>query len=361
MSDVTSRVARLRGELVDRELDAIVIWQPQNRRYLSGFTGSTGILLLSADRASLITDSRYFEQVLRQCPEYELERVEGQAFNTLAEVLQKMECARVGIEADTVTVSELQRLDSLLPDVSWVSTSGLVEAQRAVKDEHELVRLEAAVDLTDRAMAHAREVVLPGMTERELAWELEVFMRESGAEGLSFDTIVAAGENGALPHHEPSDRPINLGEPIVIDMGALLDGYCGDLTRTFAVGTPEDADYEKVYEIVDRANREAIASLEVGMTGPEADGVARGVIAAEGYGEYFGHGLGHGVGLYIHELPRLGPTAGDSPLQANMVMTIEPGIYLPGRFGVRIEDVVLLQEDGAHVLSAADKQPVALA
>jgi Xaa-Pro aminopeptidase len=236
--------------------------------------------------------------------------------------------------------------------------AGVVEPHRAVKTEAEIDRIRAAVDLGDRAMELAYATAAPGMTERELAWRLERFMRESGAECLAFDVIVGAGEDGALPHHSPGDRPIRAAEPIVIDLGARIDGYNGDLTRTFSLGAAADGEYMAVYGVVDRACQASKEALKAGVSCRALDEVARAVIREAGYGDYFGHGLGHGVGLNVHEAPRLGPAADDDVLREGMVVTIEPGIYLPGRFGVRIEDLVVVRADGAEVLSGARKNPV---
>ncbi len=358
MSETKQRIARVRDELAELEIDALVVWQPHNRRYLSGFTGTTGILVITADQARMITDSRYFGQVERECPEFQLDRVDSAAYETLAGVLSELGVERPGFEAATVTVAELQRLEEAVPDVEWIPTKGVVESHRAVKSPQELSLLEAAVRLTDEAMAFAFTAIQPGMTEKDLAWRLEAYMRENGAEAMAFDIIVAAGENSALPHHRPTDRTIGAGEPIVIDMGAQLDGYCGDLTRTFSIGPVDDPEYAEVYGLVDRANQAASAGIHSGVTGPEADAIARDIIADADYGDFFGHGLGHGVGLYIHELPRLGRTAGDEPLRAGMAVTVEPGIYLEGRFGVRLEDVVVVRDDGVTVLSKAVKEPI---
>jgi Xaa-Pro aminopeptidase len=307
----------------------------------------------------LLTDSRYYEQVERQsAPHFRLERAPGRPLDRLAELLMQASACRVGLEREVVTVGQLETLRAQAPEIDWVPVAGVVEPHRAVKSEAEIDRIRAAVDLGDRAMELAYATAVPGMTERELAWRLERFMRESGAECLAFDVIVGAGEDGALPHHSPSDRPIGAAEPIVIDLGARVDGYNGDLTRTFSLGAAADGEYMAVYEVVDRACRASQEALRAGMSCRALDEVARAVIRDAGYGDFFGHGLGHGVGLNVHEAPRLGPAADDDVLREGMVVTIEPGIYLPGRFGVRIEDLVVVRADGAEVLSGARKNPV---
>jgi Xaa-Pro aminopeptidase len=352
------RLEKLRGQLVDEQLDAIMITDPANRRYLSGFTGSAGTLFISADRALLATDFRYYEQVERQAPDFQLVKLTGRLLDVLPDVVTDLDIRRLGFEGDNLTVSLYNDiLESLNEGIELVATSNVVEELRMQKDDDELPSLQRAVDITDAAYAHITAFVQPGMTERQIAWEIERFMRDTGAESTSFPIIVAAGPNGAMPHATPSDRPIEPSDPIVIDMGALVDGYHADLTRTFALDAPSDR-YLEVYEIVLQAQKAALQNIQAGMTGKEADAIARTIIEQAGYGEQFGHGLGHGVGLVIHERPWLSHLErGDNVLRPGMVFSIEPGIYLPGEFGVRIEDLALLREDGLQTLSRAAKEP----
>jgi Xaa-Pro aminopeptidase len=352
------RLEKLRGQLVDEQLDAIMITDPANRRYLSGFTGSAGTLFISADRALLATDFRYYEQVERQAPDFQLVKLTGRLLDVLPDVVTDLDIRRLGFEGDNLTVSLYNDiLESLNEGIEIVATSNVVEELRMQKDEDELPSLQRAVDITDAAYAHITAFIQPGMTERQIAWEIERFMRDTGAESTSFPIIVAAGPNGAMPHATPSDRPIEPSDPIVIDMGALVDGYHADLTRTFALDAPGDH-YLEVYEIVLQAQKAALQNIQAGMTGKEADAIARTIIEQAGYGEKFGHGLGHGVGLVIHERPWLSHLErGDNVLRPGMVFSIEPGIYLPGEFGVRIEDLALLREDGLQTLSRAAKEP----
>jgi Xaa-Pro aminopeptidase len=252
-----------------------------------------------------------------------------------------------------------QQLSEALPvGVELVPTKEVIEEMRAEKDADELASLQKAIDLTDAAYAHIAETMQPGMTEREVGWELESFMRTHGAEQVAF-MQVGSGSHGAMPHAIISDRKIEAGVPAVIDMGAVVDGYHSDLTRTIALGEGSEQ-YRQVYEIVRQAHEAAVQSIRPGMTGKEADGLARQVIEQAGYGDKFGHGLGHGVGLVIHEKPWLSRRrdSGKDRLREGMVFTIEPGIYLPGEFGVRLEDIVVLQQDGAQSLSQAAKDPV---
>jgi Xaa-Pro aminopeptidase len=355
---MSQRTGDLAGQLQEKELDAMLISAPENRRYLSGFTGSAGYLLISQKRSVLVTDSRYTEQAAAQAPEFQVVQSRG-GWDWLLEFLKETGHSRLGFESQTMTVAtydailEALRQDETLAKVSLIPASGSAEMQRTIKDGDELAMLQKAIDASDAAMEAVCPQIQEGMTEREVAWRMEVAMRESGADGLSFDTIVAAGPNGAMAHHQPSDRPIGRGEPIVIDMGARVGGYCSDITRTVVVGEPDDT-FRKVYDIVLGAQLTAIHTVQPGMTGEECDGLARTVIAEAGYGDSFGHSLGHGVGLAVHENPRVGPKSQDL-LGPGTVFTVEPGIYLTGWGGVRIEDIVILGDQGAAVLSKASK------
>lgn len=351
------RLAKLRCKLADEGLDAILITNAANRRYLSGFTGSAGTLIISQDRALLATDFRYHEQVEKQAPQFELAKIKDRLTSLLPDLVSSMGIQRLGFESEDVTVGLLGRLDDALPEgVEFVGTSNVVEEMRAVKDENELATLRRAIALADAAYAHIADFMQPGMTEHQVAWELESFMRTHGAEKAAFEIIAAAGPNGAMPHARATDRVIQAGEPVVMDLGAVVDGYCSDLTRTVVLGKA-DSQYRKVYEIVLQAQQAALRDIRPGMTGQEADALARQVITEAGYGDAFGHGLGHGVGLLVHEKPSMGRLSDKEVLQPGMVFSIEPGIYLPGWGGVRIEDLVLLGEDGPRPLSQAAKEP----
>jgi len=352
------RLTRLRQKLADEGLDAILITNPANRRYLSGFTGSAGSLIISQDLAVLATDFRYYEQVERQSPQFKLARIKGKFTDLLPALIGDMEIRRLGFESEDLTFALHGRLSEALGGgVEFVATSGIVEGLRAVKDEDELAILRRAIALGDSAYSHIADFMAPGMTEQQVAWELESFMRTHGAERVAFEIIVAAGPNGAMPHAHTTDHAIQVGEPVVMDLGAVIEGYHSDLTRTVALGEA-DGRYREVYEIVLRAQRLALQGIRPGMTGQEADAIAREAIAEAGHGDAFGHGLGHGVGLVIHEKPSVGRLSDKDVLQPGMVFSVEPGIYLPGEFGVRIEDVAVLREDGLEVLSQAAKEPV---
>jgi Xaa-Pro aminopeptidase len=355
---VKERLDWLMERLLEKELDAILISASANRQYLSGFTGSAGYLFIAKGKTVLVTDSRYTEQAANQSPDFDVVQIRG-GWDWLLELLKENNVQRLGFESQDMTVATYDRViealkeDTALDKVSLVTASGLAEEQRITKDKGELVSLQRAIDASDRAMETVCPTIQEGMTEREVAWRVEKAMRDFGADGISFDTIVAAGPNGAMAHHMPSDYVISQGEPIVIDMGARVDGYCSDITRTVVVGEPDDS-FRKIYDIVLGAQLTAINTVRPGMSGGDCDELSRGVIAEAGYGDNFGHSLGHGVGLNVHENPRVGPNSTD-PLEPEMVFTVEPGIYISGWGGIRIEDIVVLGESGATTLSKASK------
>jgi Xaa-Pro aminopeptidase len=350
------RLAKLRKTLPQHDLDAILISQPDNRRYLSGFTGSAGWLIISAGRAILSTDFRYYEQVARQSPAFELAKIKTKFADLLPGIVSDLGVKRLGFESQNLTVDDLYTLSQAAGDVEFVPLKDTVETLRAVKDGDEIDALRRSAALTDDAFAHLLDVIRPGMTELEAAWEIESAMRTRGASKVAFDLIVAAGPNGALPHARPGDHPIQPGEPVVVDIGCVVDGYCSDMTRTFCLGEPS-AKYLEVWEIVLQAQQAAKEVIGAGVTGVQADAAARDVIVEAGYGEYFGHSLGHGVGLAVHEGPRAGRLSKDI-LEPGMSLTVEPGIYLPGEFGVRLEDLVLIDGTGIEILSNTPKMPV---
>lgn len=350
------RLDAVRARLDELGVDALLITSGDNRRYLSGFTGSAGALIITREQALLLTDSRYWEQAAEQAPAFELVQV-TRPDGATGEQLERLGARRVGFEAGDVSVASFERLRATSGEqIEWIATQGVVEKLRQVKDAGELDALRRAIALTDEALEWMLGRLRPGMREREVAWELEKYMRERGASGLSFDTIVASGPNAARPHAGAGEREIQSGEPITIDMGGIVDGYHADLTRTVVLGEPDET-FEKVYATVLEAQLAAERAARAGLNGREVDAVARDIIAAAGYGESFGHSLGHGVGLATHEGPNFSPRAGDDPLPEGATVTVEPGIYLPGWGGVRIEDIVVLRADGAEVLTRATKEP----
>ncbi len=353
---MTHRLERLRQRLEEEGLDAILISQEENCRYFSGFTGSAGFLLISEKSAILATDFRYIEQAKSQSPGFEIFRIAGEPPKWFPELVSSLDIKRIGFEANDLSVATYRKLVATAGeagDKELVPTEEIVESLRAVKDDEELKLIMRAVEISDAAFEEFSSLLHPGMTEKEAAWEIERTLREKGSESVPFDIIVASGPNSALPHHKPTDRAILSGEPLVIDMGARVAGYSSDLSRTICLGNTDEK-FEKIYDLVLGAQLTTTATIEAGMRGEQADSLARIVIEQGGYGENFGHGLGHGVGLAPHEAPRLGRDSEDV-LAEGMVFTIEPGIYISGWGGVRIEDVVVLEKGRVKVLSKAKR------
>lgn len=354
---IKNRIKKLVGGLGGKDIDGILISQPENRRYLSGFDGSAGFLLITPDKRILATDSRYTVQAKSQAPDYEIFLITGDAGDWFPGLAAQAGIKRLGFEGEYLTFSLYRRLCDILGKgksrLEFIPVEGMVESLRAVKEPGEIELIAQAAGIADAAMVYIRDNIRPGMTEREAAWEIEKFMREKGSQPLPFDIIVASGPNSALPHAQPSSRAIREAEPIVIDIGARVGGYASDLSRTICLGDP-DATFKKIYDTVLGAQTGAIALLKSGMSGAEADQLARVIIEEGGYGEAFGHGLGHGVGLATHEQPRLGPNSPEK-LADGMVFTIEPGIYLEGWGGVRIEDLVVMEAGKVREISKAKK------
>jgi Xaa-Pro aminopeptidase len=344
--------------LAERELDALLVTNLINVRYLTGFTGSSGLAVIGAQNGRpgrFITDFRYLTQSEAEVGD-EFEREIGlDLVEQLADGWEGEEPTRLGFDDAHVSVKEHARLLELLPDsVELEPAGGVVEGLRAVKEEAELGYIRAAAELVDEIYAWILERGLVGRTERDVATELEHEMRRRGA-APSFESIVSAAAHSALPHGKPRDVEIPAGTLVTIDIGAQLDGYCSDCTRTFATGEPDDEQRE-VYDLVLEAQRAGVVAVAAGSTGRDVDAVPRAIIEDGGHGEHFGHGLGHGVGMEVHEGPRLSRKSADVHLAAGNVVTVEPGIYLPGRFGVRIEDLVVVTQDGREVLSGFPKE-----
>lgn len=352
-----NRLQKLRQRLAEKGIDAIVISQPENRYYLSGFDGSAGFLLITPQKAILATDFRYIEQSKRQAPDYEIFRVTGDIVDWFPGLVNELNLRRLGFEAGHLTFTIYRQLSDILnkaqAQLELMPLDGLVESLRAIKEPEEIKLIAKAVEMADIVFEYIEGIIHIGMREEEVAWEIEKLLREKGSETIPFDIIVASGPNSALPHAKPSQRTIQPGEPVVIDMGARVGGYVSDLSRTIRLGTGDDI-FNKVYDTVLSAQLTALAAITEGMTGDEVDHLARMTIEQAGYGEAFGHGLGHGIGLAPHEQPRLGPKSPEH-LVDGMVFTIEPGIYLPGWGGVRIEDVAVMESGKIRVVSKARK------
>ena len=359
---IDTRLAAARGRLAELGLDVLLVTQPENRRYLSGFrardasiNSSAGWLLVGSGQPRLVTSFLWLEAARAQAADAEVVRASVRALDTVAELLGQRPRGRVGIESDWLTVEQHTELAARLQGKQdLVSTAGVVADLRQVKGQDELAAITRAVEVTDAAFGEVMSRIRPGMTERQVAWDLEKAMRERGAEGMAFEPAVASGPNSAVPHHSSSDRPLGESEPIWIDMGARVDGYCGDLTRTFCLGRA-DARFQEVFDLVLRAQSAGIQGIRPGLSGKEADALARDLIAAAGHGDDFGHSLGHGIGLAVHEGPRLSRLSADL-LRPGMVTSVEPGVYITGWGGVRTEDLGVVTPEGFVVLSRAGKQ-----
>jgi Xaa-Pro aminopeptidase len=354
---IKGRIEKLRAGLGEKGLDGILISQPENRYYLSGFDGSAGFLIITQNRRILATDSRYTVQAKSQAPEYEILTITGDIGGWFPQLAAGLNINRLGFEGEHLTLSLYRRLYDILgkgkTGLKLIPVENMLESLRAVKEPEEIELISQAAEITDAAMAHIQGNIRLGMTEKEAAWEIEKFMREKGSQPVPFDVIVASGPNAALPHAQPSARAIQSGEPVVIDIGARVGGYASDLSRTICLGDPDET-YKRVYDTVLGAQLGAMAMIKPGMSGGEADQLARIIIEEGGYGEAFGHGLGHGVGLAVHEKPRLGPNSPEE-LVDDMVFTIEPGIYIEGWGGVRIEDLVIMEQGKVRAISHAQK------
>jgi Xaa-Pro aminopeptidase len=363
MSAHAERSDRLSRLIGDEGLDALIITDLVNVRYLCGFDTSNGICLVGPGQRIFITDFRYAERARSEVSDYDVVEGKQDLLGDVAALVNERAVEtplRVGFEDTTLTVSRHEKLSSLLADgVELVPAGGLVERLRAVKDAQELKLIGRATELADALYRWLiEEHGLAGHSEREVARALERRAQDEGADTVSFPPIVAAGPNGALPHASPGDAEIPSGVLVVVDLGCRLEGYCSDCTRTFATGAIE-GEARDVYELVRTAQAAAVAAVRAGADPAQVDAAARDPIEKSGHGERFGHGTGHGVGLEVHEQPRIAASA-KGALEARNVVTVEPGVYLPGRFGVRIEDLVVVTEDGRDVLTSVPRDLIAV-
>lgn len=353
---ITNRIQKVREKMTERALDALLISQDENRYYLSGFNGE-GYLLLTAQDAVLMTDFRYTEQAEHEASEYRVFQISGNLSTWFPAVVANLKGAKLGFEAANLTVNQYNRFTDALTGVNLkinlVPVEGIVEFLRAIKEPAEIELITKASRITDKAFDYINNNIHTGMSERDAAWLIEKYMRENGSDGIAFEVIVAGGANGAMAHHRPSDDLLTPGAAIVMDFGARYLGYCSDMTRTITVGAHTE-EFDKRYTIVLKSQLEALDKIRAGMTGEQADAIARDFLKQDGFGEAFGHGLGHGVGLFIHESPRLGPRSTDV-LQDGMVFSVEPGIYLPGWGGIRIEDTVVMKNGRVRRLTESPK------
>lgn len=348
------RIKRLLEYFDDAGYDAFYITNPDNRFYLSGFSGTTGALLLSRNQFCLLTDFRYTGQASAESPDYRIIEVNGSYPETLLEFLRGNNLFRLGCEGDHLTYNQFSDFKDMLQGIELKPASGTVEQLRICKDDSEIKCIEEAARLADQAFAEILPGIKPGITEREIALRLEYLMRQKGADGAAFKIIVASGSRSALPHGVASMKTIRAGDLVTFDFGAVYRGYHSDITRTVVLGHP-DPKQKEIYQIVLEAQMSAISAVKAEVRASAVDRAARSVIERKGYGRCFGHGTGHGLGLSIHENPRLS-IKDDTVLQSGMVVTVEPGIYLPGWGGVRIEDTLVVLDNGCRILTRSPKE-----
>ncbi|MBD3918677.1 aminopeptidase P family protein [Paenibacillus sp. PR3] len=353
-----ARLDRLRDQLSQMGREALLITYSHNRKYVSGFTGSSGMLLITAQDSWLLTDFRYMTQAADQAPDFELIEHAAKPIVTVRDLLESKKIAKLAFEQDHVTYAEFAAWTEQLGSIELEPVSGIVEGLRLIKDEAEIAIVQEAAELADKTFQFALGIIRPGLSELEIALEMETFMRKGGASGPSFETIVASGERSALPHGVASERIVGTNEFVKLDFGAYYKGYCSDITRTVVVGTASER-HREIYNIVLEAQLHALANIRPGMSGREADALSRDIIARYGYGDNFGHSLGHGIGLEIHEMPRLSKLS-DSILTPGMIVTVEPGIYIPGFGGVRIEDDIVITDTGIKILTSSTKELIEL-
>jgi len=360
METIINRLAQLRARLQDQAFDTLMVLRGENRRYLSAFTGedgqfdeSAGALFITSERQLLATDSRYVTQAKMEATEFEVFVYEEGLASSLPEILKMIGGEHLGFESPRLPHGQFQKMQEQLKkhasSISLVPTEGLVEDLRMIKEPLEIEAIRKSLALSETVFETLMESLRVGVSEKELAWTIEKGLREAGADSVAFPPIVASGPNAALPHAIPTDRAIAEGEPILFDWGARLEGYCSDISRTVVVGSPDDT-FKAVYQVVKDAQSMAIEAIKPGMSSQAVDKIARDHIGEKGFKDYFGHALGHGVGLATHEKPRLSPVR-PMNLETGMVTTVEPGIYIPGWGGVRLENMVVVEEDGAVVLN----------
>lgn len=351
-----NRVFKLREKMNELNLDAVLIEDSNNKRYISGFTGTAGSILITKNKCILFTDFRYTQQAKDQATNFEI--VEISRTNPITNFLKEMKINRLGFEDDKMSFSTYSNYKEALNDAEMVPLKGLMLTLRAVKDKKELETIRHATKIADSGFMHIIEFIKPGMKENEVALELEYFMRKQGATGASFDFIVASGKRSSMPHGVASDKVIEVGDFVTIDFGCVYNGYCSDMTRTIVVGKANEKQKE-IYNIVLEAQLKVIEYAKANMTGIELDNIARQYIIEKGYGDKFGHGLGHGIGLDVHELPNVN-ALGVNELKPNMVISDEPGIYIEDFGGVRIEDLLIITEDGCEVINSSPKELIEL-
>ncbi|WP_456278322.1 M24 family metallopeptidase [Bacillus sp. AK128] len=352
-----TKIEKLRNHFQEHDVDGVLITSEFNRRYMTNFTGTAGVAVISREKAVFITDFRYVEQAASQVEGFEVVQHKAAIIDEIANQVEKLGIKRLGFEEDHVTYSTYKTYQNAI-SAELIPLSGVIEKLRLIKTDSEIKILKEATEIADAAFEHILTVIRPGKTEIEISNELEFFMRKQGAASSSFDIIVASGYRSALPHGVASDKIIQSGEFVTLDFGAYYKGYCSDITRTLAVGQPSD-ELKNIYDVVLEAQLRGMAGIKPGMTGKEADALTRDYITEKGYGEYFGHSTGHGIGLEVHEGPGLSFKS-DVKLEPGMVVTVEPGIYVANVGGVRIEDDTVITADGNQSLSFSTKELIIL-
>lgn len=351
------RVEKVRNTMRELEIDGLIVYSPYNLRYLANFTGTTGYALLTLDEAYFVTDARYTQQAQKQAQGYTVIEHKTGWMGVFADLIQKHHLKHVGFEADHVSVAMLEAFEDAF-DTNLVATTGIVEKIREIKDEKEIQTIREACRISDAAFLHILNVMKAGMSEIEVANELDFFMRKQGASGVSFDTIIASGVRSSMPHGVASEKLIEKGDLVTLDFGCYFQGYVSDMTRTIAVGEPIDQ-LKEIHDVVLQAQLLVSTAAGPGKTGVELDAIARDYIASRGYGDYFTHSTGHGIGLEIHEAPNVSRIATQAFVPGN-VITNEPGIYLPGVGGVRIEDDIIIHENGGEVIQQVPRELIIL-
>lgn len=358
MTAIEKRLKNLRSKIKKSEADAVLVTKRENYIYLSGFTGTMAYLVITAGKAVLITDFRYTEQASHQAPGYQIIQYKGSIINALKEVIEENKIEKLAFEDFSMTVQSYTELREKLGIKNFVPFGEAIEELRQIKDEGELETIKRAVEIADETFTYILGSIKPGIAEVELAAEMEYHMKKLGATGPSFETIVASGKRASMPHGVASEKKLEAGDVITLDFGALYNGYCSDMTRTVFLGEPVK-ELARIYTIVLDAQLKSLEGVKKGRTGKEIDLIARQIIAGAGFGDNFGHGLGHSVGLEIHEEPRLS-MKGTKKMKDGMVVTVEPGIYVNGLGGVRIEDMVVVKGDSPVILTTSTKEMIVI-
>lgn len=357
-SVVGKRIEKLRNEILKKDIDAVLVSKRENYLYLSRFTGSSAHLIITQNATILFTDFRYVEQAEGQALLYDIVEYHGDLMESINQVLKEKNIKKLGFEESYITYDRYLEIKKKLCAEEILPLNGVIEELRIVKDKDEIELIKNAVKIADDAFSHIIKIIKPDITELDIAAELEYVMKKAGAKGPSFETIVASGKRSSLPHGIASSKKINMGDTITMDFGAIFDDYCSDMTRTIFLGEP-DSEIKKIYGIVKEAQLKALEEAKAEFTGSFVDTIARDYINKCGYEKCFGHGLGHGVGLEIHEQPRLSPS-GNIKLKNNMIVTVEPGIYINEKYGVRIEDMIVICDENPIILTKSTKEMIVL-